>query len=75
MLNISIREVPEFSKTIRNVLFRNGVKTMEDLRRHVEEHPFNKPFNTNTDYEAWRGIGPDRYEEITRVLNIYKERA
>lgn len=53
-----------------NILHRNGLHSVDEVKSYIEKHPFDE-YRNNTTY--YRYIGPSRYKQIIESLNTTEE--
>lgn len=54
-----------------NILMRNGLFSIEEVRSYLEKYPFDEYARYKALY--YRGIGPVRYKKILELLAIADE--
>ena len=53
-----------FGSRIGNALLRNGIQTVEDLKKYCLDHPY----YSNRSAYIWRGVGDISYRIIDKYL-------
>lgn len=54
-----------------NVLCRNGMNSVEDVKDYIEKYPYDEYSKYKGRY--YKNIGPVKYKQILEVLNKVKE--